>query len=595
MELKFKWRFNIKDLPDMKTLNHEIDDIAKNVTIGKTLFMEKYGVSSEREYKEQMMKEKKIMKHSAIGMNSWQSQEEGIKKIYGELKDSGSYIDRYGACMDWVMGVPEKYRSKMQPGSGLILKNEDEWARLGQIEPVQPHLGDHMIGSLNSLTNTTLGLKAGVTTIGNISHYYTYEYPGFDMEEYRTIDMVKSIGLMSRLRDKGTIIHSNLDDGFGAQFHDLANLVGYAKLERYVCEDLLGARVGHCFGNLFNDPMIRIIFNSAMGKINTYNTPGTMIYGNTLDFSYNMPKNYGAIARYSIADAIGQMICPSGHAITPIPVTEAIRVPSADEIIDAHHTADMAIESAAYYKDYIDVQKIEAEADILVACGNIFFERVLNGLDDQNIDINHPGEVLAALKAIGVSQLETNFGVGKKDPAAMRSRVPVRPTSIVKEIDKQQTTIINGIPALSEQPLKGMNVVIASTDVHEFGKEISKNVLIKAGANVFDLGTNVAVEEIGEMVIETESKAVLISTYNGIAYSFAEEMVKRLKKLEIDVPIVMGGRLNEIIEGDDLPVDVSDKLEAMGINADNDIDKMVDYLVEVVKVNNQNYHRVTLN
>jgi methylmalonyl-CoA mutase cobalamin-binding subunit len=140
-----------------------------------------------------------------------------------------------------------------------------------------------------------------------------------------------------------------------------------------------------------------------------------------------------------------------------------------------------------------------------------------------------------------------------------------------------------------------MNVVIASTDVHEFGKEISKNVLIKAGANVFDLGTNVAVEEIGEMVIETESKAVLISTYNGIAYSFAEEMVKRLKKLEIDVPIVMGGRLNEIIEGDDLPVDVSDKLEAMGINADNDIDKMVDYLVEVVKVNNQNYHRVTLN
>ncbi len=84
--------------------------------------MEKFGVSSEREYKERMMKEKKVMKHSAVGLNSWQAQEEGLEKIYDELTKSGSYIDRYGACLDWVMGVPEEHRSKIQPGSGLILK-----------------------------------------------------------------------------------------------------------------------------------------------------------------------------------------------------------------------------------------------------------------------------------------------------------------------------------------------------------------------------------------------------------------------------------------------------------------------------------------
>lgn len=582
MDLKFKWKFNIKDLPDMKTLNSEVDSIAKDVTIGKTLFMEKYGVSSEREYKEKMMKEKKVMKHSAVGLNSWQAQEEGLKKIYNDLTESGSYINRYGACLDWVMGVPEEYKNKIQPGSGLILKNEDEWARLGQVVPIQPHLGDHMIGSLNSLSNTKLGLKAGVTTIGNFSHYYTYEYPGLDMEEYRTVDMVKAIGLMARLADKGTIIHSNLDDGFGAQFHDLANLVGYAKLERYVCEELLGARMGHCFGNLFNDPMVRIIFNSAMTKINTYNTPGSMIYGNTIDFTYNMPKNYGALTSYAVADAIGQMISPSGHAITPIPITEAIRVPAIDEIIDAHNTTDMAIEAAAYYKDYIDVQKVEAEADLLVACGNVFFERVLNGLDDQNVDITHPGEMLAALKAIGASQLEANFGVGKKMEGAMRGRVPVRATSIVQEIDKQQTKIMDGIDGLDDKPLRGTNVIVASTDVHEFGAEICRNVLIKAGANVFDLGTNVAVEELGDMVIETESAAVLISTYNGIAYSFAKEMTKAFKEMKIEIPIVMGGRLNEPMDGSDLPVDVTDKLKTMGINVDNDINNVVSYLVETL-------------
>ena len=585
MELKFKWKFDIKDLPDMRTLNNEVDTIANKIDIGTTLFMKKYNVSSEREYKERMMKEKKIMKHSAVGLSSWQSTEEGVRKIYTELNNSGSYIDRYGVCLDWIMGVPEEHRHKMQAGSGLILKNEDEWSRIGQVEALQPHLGDHMIGSLNSLTNTELGLKAGVTTIGNISHYYTYEYPGLDMEEYRTVDMMKAIGLMARFADRGTIIHSNLDDGFGAQFHDLANLVGYAKLERYICEDLLGARVGHCFGNLFNDPIVRIVFNSAMGRINTHNTPGSMIYGNTIDYTHNMPKNYAALTSYTMADAIGQMICPSGHAITPIPITEAIRVPAVDEIIDAHNTVDMAIEAAAYYKESIDIPKIEAEADLLASCGNIFFERVITGLDEQNIDITHPGEVLAALKAIGITQLETCFGVGKKEEEAMRGRIPVRPTSIVKEIDKQQTVILNGISGLDEQPLRGINVVVASTDVHEFGKEISKNVLAKAGAEVFDLGTNVAVEELGDTVIETESKAVLISTYNGIAYSFGSEMVKKFKELDIELPMIMGGRLNEPMDGSDLPVDVADKLKSIGINVDNDIDTMVDYLVNALEAN----------
>lgn len=584
MELKFNWKFNIKNLPDVETMRHEVDEYAKNITIGKTLFMEKYGVSSEREYKEQMMAEGRIMKHSAIGMSSWQAQTEGLKEIYDTLNSSGSYIDRYGACLDWVMGVPEEYRDRIQPGSGLVLKDDSEWQALGQVVPIQPHLGDHMIGSLNGLENTSKGLKAGVTTIGNFSHYYTYEYPGLDMEEYRTVDMVKALMLMAKFRDQGTIIHSNLDDGFGAQFHDLANLVGYARLERYITEDLIGARMGHCFGNLFNDPMVRIIFNVAMWQINTYHTPGSMIYGNTIDFSYNMPKNYSALTSYAVGDAIGQMIAPSGHAITPIPITEAIRVPSVEEIIDAHNSVDMAIQQAEYYKDYIDIPKVKAEADLLVATGNVFFERVLNGLDDMNVDIDHPGEVLAALKALGAGQLEEKFGVGRRDDMALRGRIPVRATSIVKAITRQQDDILQQIGDLDDKPLKGVNVIVASTDVHEFGKEIVRNVLRKAGAEVFDMGTNIAIEELGDTVIETESQAVLVSTFNGIAYSFAVGMMKKFDELEIHVPVVMGGRLNERLEGDALPRDVSDRLAEMGINVDNDIDKIVDYLVSVLKL-----------
>lgn len=349
------------------------------------------------------------------------------------------------------------------------------------------------------------------------------------MEEYRTIDTIIAIGLMGELSNKGTIIHSNLDDGFGAQFHDLVNLVGYAKLERYICKELLGARVGHCYGNLFNDPFVRIVFNSAMNK---YNTLDSMIYGNTLDFSYNMPKNHGIIMYYAIADTIGQIIEPSGHAITPIPVTDAIRIPSIDEIIEAHKIVDQAIELAKYYKEYIDVQKIRYESDVLVNCGNVFFERVINDLDDMGVDINHPGEIIATLKAIGASQLEAQFGVGEKNSTAMRSRITVKPTAIVVEMDKKQENITNNIKMLENMPLKGKKVIVTATDLHELGKEITKSIVSKAGAKIFDLGTNVAIEEIVDSIIETGSDAVFISTYNGIAYTFGKELYHDIKKTE---------------------------------------------------------------
>lgn len=582
MDIKMKRRFNEKDLPDMKSILSEVDSYAKKVTIGETLFFKEKGVKSEGEYKRKMAAEHKVMKHSHIGWNSWQATEEGFVKIYEALKAAGTTIDRFGVALDWVMGVPEEYRHRFQAGGSLIFQNPDEWMQLGQVVPVQPHLGDHMIGSLNSLENTTLGLQAGVTTIGNISHYYTYEYPGLDMEEYRTIDMMKAIALMGKFREQGTIIHSNLDDGFGAQFHDLANMVGYARLERYIVEDLLGAGMCHCFGNLFSDPVLRIIFNCAMGKINKYNTPGSMIYGNTIDYGYDIPRNFGAMASFSMADAIGQMHYPSGHAVCPIPVTEAVRVPSADEIIEAHHTVDMMIEKGKHYGEFIDFGKVESETDILVTCGNIFFERVLNGLDSMHIDITHAGQVLAALKAIGVDQLEANFGVGQKKENVMRGRVPVRPTSIVQIINLQQEDVMSKIEGIEEKPLTGVNIVVGATDVHEFGKELCKNILATAGANVFDLGSTISIDELADTVIETESKIVVVSTYNGIALSFARDMLKKFKEENIDLPIIMGGRLNENMEGSDLPVDVSENIAELGINADNNAETMVDYILSVL-------------
>lgn len=583
MELVINRRFNEKDLPDMQAIRDEARRRAAGIVIPETLFMKTHGVRSEAEYKRKMMAEHRVTTHAHIGWADVNYTASAFHQIYDALHAEGYELSRFGVCLDGSMGVPEKYRDRVIAGSGQVYHSPEEWKILPNEVPVAVHMGDHMIGSLNSTENVCNALNGGVTTIGNISHYFSYEYAGFDMELERTIDTCTAIGVMGELRDKGTIIHSNLDDGFGGQLQDVANLVGWARLERYFVEDLLGGGMNHCFGNLFSDPILRIIFSKAMWDINTYKTPGSMIYGNTTDFGANFPSNYSALASFTMADIIAQRKWPTGCAVTGIPVTEAIRVPSVQEIIDAHMSIKTTMEKAEYYAQYLNFDRIEEQAHTLVVAGNVFFERVINALDDLGVDINHPGQVMAMLKAIGAEQLEINFGAGRKDPDAMRGRVPVWPTNIVRKINDIGDKLVSSVEGLDKKPLQGVNVVMASTDIHIFGKEVIKRILREAGANIYDLDQSVPTQEVVDTAVETESKVLCISTHNGMAYGYAKDLSDKLSAAGLgDVLVIMGGLMNEALPGKNLPEDVSGLVAELGFNVDNDAEKIVDVIARHV-------------
>ncbi|MBN7774093.1 cobalamin-dependent protein [Clostridium aminobutyricum] len=580
MDIKMNKRFEIKNLPDMKTIRQEVDKLTKDLQLGQTLFLKEQGCKTEGEYKKRCMENGHIMKHSHIGYNTWDTTKECAEKVYLELKKRGSYIDRFGFCLDTLMGLPEEMRVGQLVGTGLMMRNEDEWKEIGQIVPVQPHCGDNMITTLNGVENCLNALKAGVTTIGNASHYYTYEWPGVDKEEMRTIDTIKAMGIMGKFSDIGVLIHSNLDDGYGGQLNDLANLAGWSKVERYYCEELMGGRLAHCYGNLFSNPINRIIFNRAIWELNKYKTPGSMAYGNTTEFGHDFEVNAGALGSFVLGDIITQMTAPTGHAVVPIPVSEAVRIPTVEEMVSAHlHVDKLMLKAAPCFAEYLDWDRINAEKDLLVACGNLFFERVMNGLDGLGVDTEHPGEIMGAIKSIGPAQIEEYFGVGKADKEALRGRIPVKPTDSFKDLSAKADSIKCQIDGLRDS-LSGIKVITATTDVHEFGKQVIKEILLEAGTTVFDLGSTVATAEVLDAIVETESKVVLISTYNGIAYSYGKELLEGMEKRGMkDVGIIMGGLLNEDLDGDELAEDVSKELKAMGIHADN----VAQDVVKVVK------------
>ena len=130
--------------------------------------------------------------------------------------------------------------------------------------------------------------------------------------------------------------------------------------------------------------------------------------------------------------------------------------------------------------------------------------------------------------------------------------------------------------------LDGLRLIVGSTDIHEYGKDIAKSLCLTAGAEVFDLGTYVTAQEIVDNVLETECKAVFISTFNGVALSFAKEVLALLKDQGLDdVTLVLGGALNENMDGSMLAVDVTDELASMGVNVENDLNKTVEIVRKI--------------
>lgn len=124
-------------------------------------------------------------------------------------------------------------------------------------------------------------------------------------------------------------------------------------------------------------------------------------------------------------------------------------------------------------------------------------------------------------------------------------------------------------------------MLVGSTDIHDYGKEIVKTILTKAGAAVFDLGNYVTPEDVVETLIETEARAVALSTYNGIALSYARELTEKMNEAGTEAVLILGGLLNENTEGGSLAVDVTEELKSLGVNCDNDMDKIVSTVKEI--------------
>ena len=543
-------------LPDYSEMVKLARETAPQIKIGQSAFLKSVECSSELEYKQQCMKEGRIMYHAHIGMNNMDTTSVALRNIHHALDQQGFRMDRAGFALDRRMGLPDDLRAAAAAETGPMLANQDDWSALAQSAPIQPHMGDFMIGQPASFINTVQALRIGCTTVGNLSQFFTFEAPGWFDHRTTTAESIKAIALLAEFRKQGAMLHSYLEDGYGGLFKHCASVAAWAMLEVYIVEELLGAKLTHCIGGLTSDPIKRAGWVLALQKIHRGELVGSMIYGDTISFTSDFDKNRAVTAEYLLWDILIQMHSPSGHAVLPLPVTEAIRIPSADEIIEAQCFGRQVEQTARRMYPHVDFSAAQGFADRVCRDGKTIYENALSGLQHAGVDIRNPLQLLYVLKKMGPQLFEQLFTESEADHTDMFL------------LSQQVVEDYRPLFATSElrDKVKGKRFLLASTDVHEHAIGALAQLLSEAGAEVVNLGAEQAPEQIVNQLQIDLVDAVLLSTHNGMALDYARMLQSRLQENKFEMPILMGGVLNQKTEGEELPVPVANELKAMGFH-----------------------------
>jgi methylmalonyl-CoA mutase cobalamin-binding subunit len=93
---------------------------------------------------------------------------------------------------------------------------------------------------------------------------------------------------------------------------------------------------------------------------------------------------------------------------------------------------------------------------------------------------------------------------------------------------------------------------------------IISQLLAGAGADIINLGAEANPDQVAATVNAKHIEAILISTHNGMALEYARRLKEEFENRKIDIPVVMGGILNQKVEDAAMPIDVTSDLKQLG-------------------------------
>jgi methylmalonyl-CoA mutase cobalamin-binding subunit len=543
---------------------------AAPTTVPTTAFLRSVGATSEVEFKQRNRDRGEVMYHLHVGLSTWEATEQALASIHAKLSAEGHRADRFGLAFDRAMGVPENERHLTVKETGPRIEASD-WDRLAQAVPIQPHVGDYMIGLPAGFQNTIRALSAGITTIGNIGQYTAYEPIGGADEFLVTEETVRALAAIAALRTRGALAHSNLEDGSGTQASHFGAYIGWAALELYVVEELIGARLGHCYGNTIQNPEHRAIVHFALDDLRGGDSIGTMVYGNTVDQrAGRTARNTATAAAQVMADIAIQLRRPTGHAVNPVPLSEAERIPSADEIVEIHLLARELEREVRKAPNFYDWHRLELLGAEVARHARAWRDRALQVFAEDGVDCRDAAQVLLAMRRASMPQLEAAIDLAAPDEVARLE--PWKAANLRNLTERLAGGDVAGM-------LAGRRVVVAVLEVHDLVRDALARALPRAGAEVVLLGAATSIDGVARAAGDEDADAIVLGSYNGNALALGERLSAAAHAVGWHGQMYMGGILNQDT-GEGLPVDARPGLDALGIRCVERVEDLIGLLAE---------------
>jgi len=565
-----------EDLPKGKDVLEEGRKLGKAIELGRTAWCREKNMRCDGDYKQICAETGHITWRMQLGLSSVEDQVEAIRYLYQWGKETGVIIDQCGNVTDIRMGLPRELRDKAPKGTALVLDGIDDYNRIAQAAPIQPIFADNHIGSPNAVESVTNALRAGAGYVGTFSQY-SWDYPYWKDDVSRVIGIIKAIGIMSEKRKDNRIIYSNMGDGAPNRLLDVTSIIGYALLEKYLIEDLCQANYSVGCGQLFGNIPLKIAHWLALHEVlKTNHNVICFVYGNTVDPTEDFNSNYALVTSEVIPMVIAELIYKTGATFVPVPVTEAVRVPTKEEIAEVHKIARIAQSKAKEFEKMLDFSYINEMRSLQIDKGKQFFENTRRGLSQMGVDITDPVQLLLAMRRIGSAKLEEMFHPGDRHPSLLRGISPFLPTEpMAKSIELKDFILQSIHKEKLPDIVRDKKIVVGSDDSHEFGLFIVSSVLQELGAHVINGGVDLAAEDILNLAFKAATPYIAISTHDGWCLDYSRHLMDLVKQRRQPVKIFMGGRLNGIVEGSKEPVDVTDQLVGLGINPCKDVIDLV--------------------
>ncbi|MBR5470922.1 MAG: cobalamin B12-binding domain-containing protein [Oscillibacter sp.] len=566
------------DFPDGRTLLQEGVELGHKIQVPRTKFLEKHQCRTYLEYRKKRLAEGKQTWQLLLGLATLEDELDAIRKIHEFSERTGMEISGVQSIPSQIVGLPLEYWDKFPKQTSYEMRSPADWKAHNDAAPIQVAWQDFHLACPAALQTTINALEAGTDRLGCVSTF-VWDYTGYYDEKQRFSDMVRSLGILSTKKDLDIDAVTYPEDGLPGYFLDIASWVGYMLVENYIVSDLCHANFGISYGGLLTAVQPRMAFALAMHRLLSTEDHPVLTYfnGGTIDQIPNdINCNFGTGVQEMLIQILFNLKYNTPTIISPVAVTECLRTPSLEELLDIAAAGIRAETKAQEWLPLMDFTVIEEMSELLMEKGQKFFHNVLDSFKEAGVDIEDPLQMIMVLKRFNPVKFEQIFHPSIAETGSFK---PYCPSQLGRQTMDLKENIVSDLRS-KHCNLSGKRMICASADGHSYGLMLIDKVFSELGASVVNGGVDVEPAALLDLADEEGITHICISTHCGQCLAYAQQLRQIAADRNRTYHIAMGGMFTALLPGNKLPVDVREQIIETGVYADNDIEKQIEFLFQ---------------